>query len=230
MAILVGQYAFDLMLKAQIGDPGVSKLAGSAVALLVVAPLNTRIRSWVDERIGGSCRELADKLPKWIEASRDTESVTAIAEGVARRIKDALEPSVVAVVVDGRVEAAAAAGIGRGAAPLHDAAEPKQRVADWLASSCPAGEIDPLKLPGGDELIALRLPLAVESDSAAKPLGWLQVGPRTGGGDYAPDEVEALTALAPILARAILLVQRREERDAQLAALSSRLGPSRDNG
>ena len=169
---------------------------GAGVAAVLLVPLHHRLNHWADHRFRKQLINLRDHLPALVGDLREVAGLDRVAASIADGIVDGVRANRVAVLVGNRF--AALRGIGPG------------QVETWRADWTPASG-EGLEYTKADPLLPIRIPLSAEGHGR---VGWLLLGPRPDGSLYGRDERAVLSAITDPLARAIEIVQRREQREA----------------
>lgn len=198
----VGQRYFE-------GEAGaLSGGMAAAVAALAIVPLHRRLHGWAERRFQKSLLHLREDLPARVGDLRETEPMPELAAQVLGSMIDGVRARHAALMVDGKL--CDSAGISADA------------VTEW----CGSADLDPgaqsLDCRPEDSIFPVRIPLRANRSADRQPLGWILLGPRPDGSFYGQDEREALAEVAVPIARAVRVVQLRDEREAKLIALVER--------
>jgi hypothetical protein len=193
----------------------VSGGVAAAIGAAVVVPLHNRVHNWAERRFQRGLMHLRSHLPDCVADLRETGDRGEIVDEVLRRTAAGVRANRAAMIIDGRTESAFGLELG-------EVEEWRERVP--LDASSASIECD-----RADALFPVRLPLRAGHASSGEPIGWLLLGPRPDGSLFGADEREALESLADPVARALRVVQLRDERerrlfayvDARIAALGS---------
>ena len=183
---LLGQRYFG----SSVGS--VSGAAAAAVAAILLTPLHGRISSWAEQYFQHDLAVLKQELPDLLLTLSAGASVKHLASAVLPRIEQAVQSTRIALHVDGRLVASHGITISSARSLLKGWRPPEM-----------AGPID----RDDNEAFPLRMPLRCPFGSVR---GWLSFGPRPDGSFYGRDDLEALTAIARPLQRALILVAERE--------------------
>lgn len=171
--------------------------AAAALAVVLVTPLNNRVQAWAERRFQKGLVRLRRDLPEAVGDLRETSDLPDLLEVVLGRLAEGVRAKWAAVLVGRDVVAA------RNIAP--------DEAAGWSAG----GRLDPgveaLDCDRSDALFPMRVPLRVRY-GAGEPVGWILLGPRPDGSFYGSDEREALAEVADPIARAVQIVELRNER------------------
>lgn len=183
---LLGQRYFG----SSVGS--VSGAAAAAVAAILLTPLHGRISSWAEQYFQHDLAVLKQELPDLLLTLSAGASVKHLASAVLPRIEQAVQSTRIALHVDGRLVASHGITISSARSLLKGWRPPEM-----------VGPID----RDDNEAFPLRMPLRCPFGSVR---GWLSFGPRPDGSFYGRDDLEALTAIARPLQRALILVAERE--------------------
>jgi hypothetical protein len=175
----------------------------AAVATVLVNPIQDRIQRWSERRFQKNLFLLRDDLPELVRDMRETASLDEMLDEILVQVERGVRAVRAALIVgDGVVQA-------RGA-PVEEVQSWRQSVAakHFMADICEAS----------DRIFPIRVPL-VPSSADEAPVGYLLVGPRPDGSIPSRDEQKALAGVAEPIARAIRTVVKRQQREAEVAAL-----------
>jgi hypothetical protein len=175
-------------------------ILGAALAAALVTPAHNKIVAWADRRFRKALLSLHQDLPECVSDLRETSCMRELLDEVLARITAGVRASGSAVLLNGRVAATRAVSTGQ--------------VESWLEDRRPNPDVKSLDCAPSDPLFPIRVPLRARRD-VGEPLGWLLLGPRPDGTFYGRDEREALTDIADPVARALQVVLKREQREAE---------------
>jgi hypothetical protein len=201
---LFGQRYFGMT----IGN--VSGAVAAAVAAMMLTPLHRSISGWAEQQFQSDLTALKAELPDLLAALSASASVRRLATAVLPRIEQAVHPTRMVLLADGKL--VGAQGI---------AAKPARRLLrGWKAPEV----LEPIGRREDDAFplcLALRCPLG-------SVRGWLLLGPRPDGSFYGRDDLEALAEIAPHLQRTLLAVAEREMADRARSRLDREFRQSLD--
>ncbi|TFI57823.1 hypothetical protein E2493_13040 [Sphingomonas parva] len=186
-------------------------VAAAGLVVMLIHPLNARLQTWAERRFRQRLLSLRRDLPACVDDLRETCTLAELLDEITARAAKGANAGSAAILLGGDVAAV------HGTDP--------DTVATWRSSA----SLDPAagcELIFDDRVFPLRVPLRVRhSEDGA--LGWLLVGLRPDGTLPDADEREALSDAADAIARAIRIVERREQwgraNRAAIAAITARL-------
>lgn len=202
------EYLVETYLGREAG--GLPGAVAAGLAVLLITPLNDRVRGWAERRFNKGLVALRQDLPECMADLRETGELDELIDEVLDRVSTGVRAARAAMTV-GPVVATRSAT--------------KAEVRAWAKQAAPDDGVESLDRKRSDPLFPMRIPLRVRH-ARGKPLGWLLLGPRPDGSFYGRDEREALAGIADPVGRALQVVLRREAREARtearLAALEAR--------
>ena len=196
VATFAGSEALIEMLGQQYFGSGIGSISGAmaaAVAAVLLSPINGRITAWAERHFQRDLLILKEHLPELLAELSATSATSRVGLAVLPRIEEALHSVQSALLVDGRL--IAAHGIESGTAQRW--AESWQAPGSTGLFNCEPSSDFPLRM-------ALKCPFG-------SVRGWLLLGSRPDGSLYGRDELDALTAVAPALRRALFAAREREK-------------------
>jgi hypothetical protein len=174
----------------------------AAIATILVNPIQERIQRWSERRFQRDLVMLRDELPERVRDMRETASLDELLGEVLSRIERGVRSVRSAALIHGSVTHT------RGVdADVVDGWRSTRQGSDYTQDVC-----DP-----GDPLFPIRLPLVTRGED--EPIGFIFVGPRPDGSIPSRDEQKALADVSQSIARAVLAVMKREERERAIAEL-----------
>ncbi len=191
---------------------------GAAMAAVAIAPMHNRAQRWAERRFQNALYRLRHGLPALVGDLRETSGLEQIAGATLDSLVDGVRAKRAALVAGDQVV---------------DAREiAANDVKGWLRQWSPAPH-DGIDCDRSDETFPVRVPLEAEGHGR---VGWLLLGPRPDGSLFGKSEFDAIEEVAEPVARAVQVVTRRQEREADLderfralesaiARLESRLTP-----
>jgi hypothetical protein len=206
VATFAGSEAVIEMLGQQYFGAGIGSISATmaaAVAAVLLAPLHGRVTDWAEQHFQRDLALLKQKLPELLAELSGTSSPGRIGQAVLPRIGEALHADRSALIVDGRVIAAAGC----------DA----RSVACWSRTSLPSDCPEAFERDQGSEF-PLRVPLRCPFGALR---GWLLLGPRPDGTAYSRDDLEAIEAVRRPL-RTALFAARESEQEKEREAAAQR--------
>ncbi|MCL6684156.1 hypothetical protein [Sphingomonas alba] len=202
VAVFAGTEAVIEMFGQQylgMGLGNISATMAAAVAAVLLSPLHGRITGWAEKRFQRDLAELKEQLPEFLAELSGISSTARVGEMALQRIESALYAVRTALVLDSRV--IATTGI--------DLRATEHWLQGWSIPDPHLFHVEP------SSPFALRMPLRCPFGSLR---GWLLLGPRPDGTPFGRDDLDALTAIAPSLKRALFSAREREvERDQEHA-------------
>jgi hypothetical protein len=204
---LVGTFAASETLIQTLGQryfgPQIGDLSGgiaAAIAAILRTPLNNRISNWAEQRFQRDLAALKEQLPELLAELSGIATPALVGEAVLGRIEMALDCTRTALILDGRVIATTQI----------DATSTDR----WLEICTPTDPPQLVEIDGCSPF-SLRMPLHCPFGALR---GWLLLGPRPDGSRFSSDDLDAITAIAPALKRALFAAKAREiEREQDLA-------------
>lgn len=200
--------AIEIAIESWLGR-GAGLIPGAiaaALAVVMVAPLNSRLQAWTERRFQKGLLHLRRDLPTCVDDLRETSSLDQMLDAVIDRLTQGVRAVRAAVVIGRDVERTRAV----------DAAE----VERWLETARLDPEVEGLSCDRADRLFPMRIPLRVRHDSAGA-FGWILLGPRPDASFYGRDERETLAQVADPIARAVQIVLVRSSREAEVERRSN---------
>jgi len=182
---------------------------GAAMAAVAIAPMHVRIHRWAERRFQKALHRLRHGLPLLVGDLRETSGLEQIAGATLDSLIEGVCASRAALIagdltIDAREIAAG-------------------DVTQWWRQWTPAVH-DGIDWDRSDPLFPVRVPLEAEGHGR---VGWLLLGARPDGSLFGKAERNAIEEIAEPVARAVQVVMRRQEREAEIdrrfAAIERRL-------
>lgn len=199
---LVGIFAgceavIELLSERYLGSDigSLSGAVAATIAAVLLTPLHDRISDRAEHYFQRDLAVLKQELPDLLAALSASTSVKRVAVAVLPRIEQAVQSTRIGLLLDGRL--VATQGISLSSA--------RRLLTDWQPSATAE-----LISRDDENPFPLRMALRCPFGSIR---GWLLLGPRPDGSFYGKDDVEALSAVAPSLQRALLQVAEREREE-----------------
>lgn len=183
---------------------GLSYGVAAAFASLFMGPLHERLVRWSDKKFQARLLSLRDDLPHTIRDMSYANSRDELLEATLARICHALHTDRAAFLSSDGREALKASGWG------------KDMVSAWAANRAWPMEQRRYLIDTDEAAFPFTLPLRA-GEEAEPVLGWLVVGRRRDDTLINVDEREVLAGLSAPLARALMLIEARDEEKRVLA-------------
>lgn len=174
-------------------------MAGAIFAAACIEPVRDKARHWTEQRFQKNLFLLRDDLPEAVRDLRETASLQEMLDETLARIEAGVRSVHNAFIIHGRIMATR---------DVSTAA-----VEDWRGEH--AGFSNDLCEPK-DKMFPLRVALIPSSEKKDEPIGYVIVGPRPDGSIPSKEEQKALAGVSEPIARAIVNVIKREEREREL--------------
>lgn len=183
----------------QVLGSGAASAVAAALAAVVVLPLHNRLSDWAEARFQGALSRLKRDLPEDLADLRATETVPAIAEEAAGRVREAVQARRTAVLVASEDDWTAIGGA--------------QDEPEWR----PSGDEKDVVIDRRDLAYPVRVRLG---ETRGRTAGWLLIGPRPDGSVIGKAEREAVAEVSGSIGRALGSAGRRS---AAMRALTERI-------
>ena len=177
---------------------GLAGGVAAALAAVAIAPMHERTRRWAERRFQKGLYRLRYALPPLVGDLRETAGLEQIAGATLDSLVEGVRTSRAALIA--------------GDALIGAREVASAELASWRSGWTPAAH-DGLDLDRSDPLFPIRVPLETEGHGR---VGWLLLGPRPDGSLFGKSECAAIEEIAEPVARAVQVVLRRQEREAQL--------------
>ena len=182
---------------------------GAAMAAVAIAPMHARIHRLAERRFQKALYRLRHGLPLLVGDLRETSGLEQIAGATLDSLIEGVRASRAALVAGDETIDAREIAAGE--------------VAQWWRQWTPAVH-DGIDWDRSDPLFPVRVPLEAEGHGR---IGWLLLGARPDGSLFGKAERDAIEEIAEPVARAVQVVMRRQEREAEIdrrfAAIERRL-------